>query len=406
MRKGCANDIRLGEPLPHALYDANGVLLLQSGVAITSEGQIERLLENGFMVDAEGLCLTIAPAAAVTLDCELVELPVFMAIRVIAEKVEALHRGLQAPGTPDLVAAADAIARHIEEQAARDVDAALASLQLAMDTGGSGTRYVHAAVLCWMLGRALDFDKDQRRTLLVAALVYDAALIPLASQFHNQAEPLNDAQRAEIHRHPERACELLRDAGFQDEGLLRAVLEHHERVDGTGYPAGKRCEEISVEARVLGIVDCFSAMVRPRAYREAVHCKQALRDIFLQRSQSADERLVSLFIKEISMYPPGSLVRLSCGDIAVVYRRSERVACPLVRVLVYANGASAIGHPLRNTCDIGAEVIEGLPTKGYAGLLTAINHLWLDRLVPPMGAEADPGDTVTPCEASQAPVHA
>lgn len=379
MREGFGSDIQIGRPLPFAVYDLSGKLMLARGTTISDPAQYERLLSRGFLIGNERSKSSSNPNEEGQ-DWRSEEIPVFLAMRDIAHRIQTLHSQLLEGGAGNLPIVVSQLATRIEDLVTRDLDSALASMQLHMQEGDFGSRYVHAAALCWTLGRALGYEGHGRRRLIEAALVYDVALTPVARQLNGQTQPLSDQQRAYINGHPEKARDLLVQSGFRDEALLRAVLEHHERVDGSGYPMGLKQDDISMDARILGIVDSFSAMVRSRAYREAVHCKQALRDIFIQRSKSADERLANLFVKEVGMYPPGSVVKLASGDVAVVFRRGAKVACPLVRVFMYVDGNRALTHPMRDTGEKGSEVVESLAAKKYVPILSSIGHLWSDRV--------------------------
>ena len=106
------------------------------------------------------------------------------------------------------------------------------------------------------------------------------ALGPVAAVLNRQTGALTEDQRLMIDTHPLAGVELLQAAGVDDEVWLEAVLQHHERLDGSGYPSGLEGDAISPGARMLAIVDIYSAMVRPRAYREAIHARHALRSLF------------------------------------------------------------------------------------------------------------------------------
>lgn len=380
MREGTASDLSVGTALPFSIFDTNGKLMLSRGTAIKSESQMERLISRGFLIRDEGPDAVGAGGAAAANEpvARRRELPVFDAVRELALKMQNLHQQLLGRRAADLPATLKAYAVELDALAERDTNAALASMQLLIGAGDFGARHVHAAILCRVLCNGVGMTESQRLSTVAAALVHDVGLTPIVDRLNQQTTPLTPAQRAQIAEHPAMAAELLRVAGVEDDCLLRAVLEHHERLDGSGYPMKLSGDEISVSARVLSIVDTYSAMVRPRAYREAVHSKQALRDIFVQRAKSEDERMASLFISLIGMYPPGSLVKLATGETAVVTRRGERPGCPEARVVYYANGGRALAHPHRNTCDIGCEVIESLPMNKHLPLLGQLNKLWIE----------------------------
>jgi HD-GYP domain-containing protein (c-di-GMP phosphodiesterase class II) len=81
--------------------------------------------------------------------------------------------------------------------------------------------------------------------------------------------PLDDTELAEIRKHPEAGERLLRDLGGFAPGVLRLVLDHHERLDGSGYPRGLVGDELDLETRILAVCDVYDALVSDRVYRAA-----------------------------------------------------------------------------------------------------------------------------------------
>lgn len=373
MRAGRACDLLLDRVLEFALYDRFGNLLFRPGGKVTCPDQRDRLLARGFVVQDNGREDASAPPVR---PVPAAPRAVFESVRDLATRLQPLHSQLLDRTTLQFGTSLMGMAAQLDALAARDADAALASMHLHSVEEGLAPRLVHAAVLCRVLAVALQLDDAQRLSTLAAALTYDIALTPISARLNHQNAPLSADQRAVVDTHPDAACALLREAGIDDPIWLAAVAEHHERVDGSGYPRKLTGDAISLPGRVLGIVDSFSAMVRPRAYREAVLSRQALRDLFLQRSRSVDERLANIFVKEIGMYPPGSLVRLGNREVAVVVRRGVKVAHPQVRTVIYADGSRALTWPARDTEQPGLEIVEGVAIHKHRSVLASVHALW------------------------------
>lgn len=379
MRTGTRRDIVPGEPLAHSIHDPSGKLLLSRGMVIATAQQVERLVERGFQVDEGPAEASRRPSIALpSVAARAPDAPVFDAVRDIADALLGLHRQLLAQATSGFPEAVLSLAGRVEQLARRDVDAALASMHLlrASDDDAHAARFVHGAVLVHVVGSALGMAPDERRSTLAAALTYDVALLPVARVLNHQSAPLSDDQRRVVNEHPQVTHDLLLQAGVGDSAWLRAVLEHHERVDGTGYPRGLAGDAISLPGRLIGIVDTFSAMIRPRAYRQAVLCRHALRDIFLARSRSVDERMAHAFVREVGMYPPGSLVKLASREVAVVVRRGPDATHPDVRVVMDANSGRTLSHPPRDTRLPETQIVEGIPQHRYPALQPGIHRLW------------------------------
>ncbi|MEG3193662.1 HD domain-containing phosphohydrolase, partial [Lysobacter sp. D1-1-M9] len=162
---------------------------------------------------------------------------------------------------------------------------------------------------------------------------------------------------------------------------LEAVLHHHERLDGSGYPNRLTAAAITAGARTLAIVDIYSAMVRPRAYREAIHARHALRNLFMERGKAVDEALATLLIREIGVFPPGTPVRLANGEVGVVLHRGRDAARPVVARLINANGTLAAIAAQRDTSTPAYAITETVPPNKYQALVSSAGELW-DKPTP------------------------
>jgi HD-GYP domain-containing protein (c-di-GMP phosphodiesterase class II) len=104
--------------------------------------------------------------------------------------------------------------------------------------------------------------------------------------------PLDDAEFAQIKLHPERGRELLAELGGFDATVRRLVLDHHERLDGSGYPRGLTGAQMDLSTRILAVCDVYDALVSPRVYRGAWSPSQALAHLRDEAGTAFDERCV------------------------------------------------------------------------------------------------------------------
>jgi len=117
--------------------------------------------------------------------------------------------------------------------------------------------------------------------------------------------------------------------------VIRAIREHHERWDGSGYPAGLRGQEISVLARIIAIGDVYDSLLSKRPYREELRPHEAVQFIADQSGLMFDPDLAAAFSRRIPQYPAGLGVRLTSGHIGIVSRpNAGRLGRPVVRVCV------------------------------------------------------------------------
>jgi HD-GYP domain-containing protein (c-di-GMP phosphodiesterase class II) len=129
-------------------------------------------------------------------------------------------------------------------------------------------------------------------------------------------------------------CTILEEtSGISDISIMIAI-EHHERVDGRGYPNGLAGDDISLYGKVAAIIDVYDSMTSNRSYRNRVPATDALGKLFEWSKINFDDELVQQFVRCIGIYPIGSLVYLENGLIAVVINHGlKSLLHPLIRVV-------------------------------------------------------------------------
>jgi len=137
---------------------------------------------------------------------------------------------------------------------------------------------------------------------------------------------------------------MLAAAGVDDPLWLAAVEQHHERVDGSGYPNG--LTDVAEFAQALQVVDVFTAKLAARSSRSPLPPDVAAREIF---TASAGHPLVAALVKEFGIYPPGCFVRLASGETAIVIQRGASVTTPVVACLTRPNGQPVMRPQRRQT---------------------------------------------------------
>jgi HD-GYP domain-containing protein (c-di-GMP phosphodiesterase class II) len=166
------------------------------------------------------------------------------------------------------------------------------------------------------VGEALGLPRRRLRMLALGGLLHDMGKLSVPSSVLTKPGPLDDAEFAEIRKHPEAGELLLRDLGGFAPGVLRLVLDHHERLDGTGYPRGLAGHELDLETRILAACDVYDALVSDRVYRSAWSQERAfalLEDAakFDQACVDALQRVVAPpFVADVAKPAPAPLPRL------------------------------------------------------------------------------------------------
>lgn len=270
----------------------------------------------------------------------------------------------------------ETIALTIQQACTHDSDAALANLHLDYETSYAVVHHLQAAILCELIGRKMGVGGASRLSLVKAGLTHDVGLIDIQDTLDRQLTPLTSLQRRRIARHPVDSEWILTSLGVTDTAWLDSVRHHHERLDGSGYPDGHFDDAIRLPARVLAIADIYSAMVRDRPYRKAMVSTEAMRKLMLEQGDKTDNRLISMMIKEIGVFPPGATVRLANGDVAVVKKRTANTACPLVFSFVKPNGMPMLTPLQRDTAQEPFRIEGMVPFSSYRGSVVVIRSLW------------------------------
>ena len=187
--------------------------------------------------------------------------------------------------------------------------------------------YTHAlqvAVLLASFGRELGYSREQLTYLGQVGMLLDVGKLRIDEQILNKAGNLTPAEFEEVKRHVQYGLEIVESSGVAHPDLVSGVAEHHERLNGSGYPRGLPDAEISPIGKMAGIVDSFSALTSFRPYAQPVSPYDAMQMLQGWADTYFNAGLVELFIQAIGIFPVGTLVELSTGDYAVVLEQGRR----------------------------------------------------------------------------------
>jgi putative nucleotidyltransferase with HDIG domain len=148
------------------------------------------------------------------------------------------------------------------------------------------------ALLAVQVGEALDLPPATLRHLAVGGLLHDVGKLSVAGEILRKPAKLADAEYAEVKRHPEAGVKLLRELGGFPGDVLSLVGEHHERLDGAGYPAGLTADDLAIGPRILAACDVYDALVSDRVYSKAWSTDRALGLLREQAGTAFDPRCV------------------------------------------------------------------------------------------------------------------
>ena len=358
--------LQIGSPLPFKVLDAQERLLLNEEQVIQDEAQYEALIERGAWAQRASVDRERQARAAAAPPPIVVQLSLFDRWERLLWQFDKLARGLvrRELSGAGIVPFHDALVALVD----RDPDVALF-----LCTRQDDNRFalyplrhaIHCAVLATLTARQLGWDESRTRALGCAALTMNLGILELQATLAEQDDPPTKRQSDLIRAHPEAATALLRAAGIVDEDWLATVADHHERRGGGGYPRGTA--EVHASAHVLRGIDVYMAKISPRAKRPGVMPQLAVRQLF---QQNPGDPLSMAVIKTLGVHPPGSLVKLRSGEVAVVIRRPATGTLPVVATLSDRNGKPGGETHRRNTAEPDFGVDTALPSsKEFARIL-------------------------------------
>ena len=296
---------------PCDFFDGNGNLLLREGMMI-SEGIREKLRKRRLFCNAQ-------QATAILTDDPL------RTLAVVGKKLSMADAELSTSFSAD---ACNGLAESVYMSWQFDPDACIGFMRIANPGTPSVCQAILAALLVAELATAHAFTRHEVIDLVGSALTMNLGSMALHDEMAEFAGPLPHAFKPLVAKHPNQAAEILTDIGVP-KAWSCAVLQHHENLNGSGYPNGLSKGNITLEARMLRLVDIFAARQRVRRGRGPLYWSMSrardlpelTKQVFRDDLDLLDASLARLLMGRLSLFPPGSIVRLSNREMAIVNRR-------------------------------------------------------------------------------------
>lgn len=324
--------LREGMILGDNLYNNFGDLMLSRGTELTKEyvNSIHRLQYNGVYIEDD-----------ISKDIHI--------INIINDSVRAqtvkgikdvfIHCEKDSPDVkPDL--------RKAKQQIETIVDEIFAHRHLMvnmidMKVFDDYTYYhsVNVAVLSIVLGVALKMDREELCNLGFAALLHDIGKVFVNRDILNKAGKLTPAEFDEIKTHSLLGCNHIKKGYGVPNSTYMAILDHHEKYDGGGYPNNLKGDNISWYGRIISIADVYDALTSDRPYRKAMLPSDAMEYVMAYTTTQFDPKVVEVFVRKIAPYPIGTCVKLSNGLTGIVVENYEELCMrPRVRIFMDNDG--------------------------------------------------------------------
>lgn len=341
--------LQAGEIVARAVHAHNGTVLLKPGAAL-SAFEIRRLGVLGFpgvYVRDEDSVIPDVP-----------ELVSDATRSAVMNRLWHTFRDLEQGNRPQYAPLFDSIDDMLDD-ILTDSNVIVNLSDLRSHDGYTFGHSVNVAAMSLLIGHDLGLDVQQLRTLGLGALLHDIGKIAIPGETLRQRGPLTDDQWRLVQEHPRLGFDILRR--YYEFSLTIALIayQHHERLDGSGYPRGLKGDAIHPFARIVAVVDIYDAMRSERVYRPGVPVHRVLEEVKRGRGVKFAPEVVDSLLRRVAPYPVGTTVRLNTGEIGVVTEvPADARDRPTVRVLLTGVGTPVVGETFRDLVEDADIVID------------------------------------------------
>ncbi|MCL7748971.1 HD-GYP domain-containing protein [Halalkalibacter alkaliphilus] len=332
MRLVAIRSVTAGAKLAKSIYNDNGQILLYEGVELT-ERSLTRLYELGisFIYIYDERTHGIEIETGVSLETKR------KAIRTIKSEFKGIANHLKLKKSFNI--------DHFNKDFAKIVRAILTdiknnenALTLLSDMFVYDSYiFTHSLnVSIYTLGLAVDLGFSDKKLMEIGmgSLLHDIGKMTIPVDILNKPGKLTDEEFKVIQSHSMAGFEILRKAPNISLLSAHCALQHHERLDGTGYPRGLKSNDIHLYAKMITIADVFDAVTSNRVYRKPMLPHEALELLYSGVGKQFDQDLVKAFRRTVAVYPVGLTVTLSDERVGIVVKQNKQLSThPVVRII-------------------------------------------------------------------------
>jgi len=265
----------------------------------------------------------------------------------------------------------DQVIDDVVDSAIRSPDALMLVSRLKHQDEATYGHSLQVSVYLVALGRRLGLPKEDLARLATLGLFLDLGKTKVPHELLSRPGPLSPEEFEVVKQHVSHGMGLISRIPDLHPSILEGIAQHHEREDGSGYPGGLRAEGISLYGRMSGIVDTYVAMTNPRPHAPAITAYDALRKLSELSGSLFHAPLVEHFVQTVGVFPVGSRVELSSGEVAIVLQQSA-VRRLKPKVLVVA-GPDKVPIKSPATLDLlylpagkeSVHIVRGLPAASH-----------------------------------------
>ncbi|RIW38878.1 HD-GYP domain-containing protein [Bacillus salacetis] len=342
MRFLSTKTLKPGMVMATTVYNGQGKALIKSGVSVT-ERMIHRLIEMNiqYVYIEDGLSAGIEASDSI---------PVKVRQDAI-NKIDSTFTHLENNSVSgNLVALEQSAAsfKEVIDTILKEIKGSRDLLTLLTDVFAYDSYVFHhsfnVTLYTLAIGLELGMPPKQLDLLGLGAIMHDIGKMMVPEDILMKPGKLTYEEFKEVEKHSEYGFDLLRRLHNVSLLVAHCAFQHHERLDGSGYPRGLKGDEIHPFAKIIAVADVFDALTSNRVYREAMLPHEALEILYAGSGTLFDSNVIQAFKKSVAIYPNGMVVVLSDGRRGIVERQNKNLTeRPVVRII--AEGADELADP-------------------------------------------------------------
>lgn len=334
MRLYALDKVESGQKLGRSIYGDSGSLLLGAGITLTDTliGKLkDNLIYYVYIDDEMSKGIEIKPL--------IEDLTMIKTVKSIKEVMETSLYENKAKGRSGVVPIKmyrkimDTIQDLIKELESNE-DLLYTVSELMGTDMYTYKHCVNVAVLSILTAKTYGYTEEQVRNIAMGALLHDIGKIEISTELLNKNGDLDEVEMIEVMKHSSYGYEVVKNDSVISSYAKQIVKFHHEKLDGSGYPEGLKGDEIPDYVQIVTISDMFDAMTSDRSYRTRMPVYKTLEILMGEAVFRIRPKILSHFIQNICIYPPGTAVFLTDGreGIVVDYRKKSPDR-PIIRIL-------------------------------------------------------------------------
>lgn len=272
----------------------------------------------------------------------------------------------------DITSVSDVLDNMVES-IGRTPDALLWLAKLKKADGLAYNLALNVSVTLMAFNSFLAFSKEQIKISGLAGLLQDVGKVKLSTDVLLKNGKLTREEYEYAQKHVDESLKILRETPDIPKEVIRLIAEHHERIDGSGYPFHIKGDRLSLQSQAAGLIDTYCAMTNHRSYAQGAYHQQALDEIHALSGKQFSSEIIDQLIQFMGIYPVSSLVELNTGEIGVVIQQNQvRRLMPRVMLLLDPDKnryeapvvLDLIHKPMAPNGDVYA-ITKGVPADSY-----------------------------------------